>query len=83
MKKFAISALTEFLNDIKGSYWYNETFKEPVEDIIKWMEPENHIDDEEVLKKYIHVVQDYDTFRKVSIREVSPAYDFIKSYCGL
>jgi sulfatase maturation enzyme AslB (radical SAM superfamily) len=83
MKEHARGTLRGFLNNIKGSYWYEETFKEPVEDIIKWMEPENHIEDKEVLTKHIHVTEDYDTFRKVNVRTVFPGYDYIKSYIGL
>ena len=83
MKEHARGSLRGFLNNIKGSRWYEETFKEPVEDIIKWMEPENHIEDNDVLKKYINVVYDYDSFRKDNIRKVFPGYDHIKSYIGL
>jgi organic radical activating enzyme len=83
MKEHARGALRGFLNNIKDSYWYEDTFKEPIEDIIKWMEPKNHLEDNNVLKKYVNVTYDYDGFRKDNIRSVFPGHEYIKSYAGL
>ena len=47
------------------------------------MEPENHIEDNSVLKEYINVTYDYDGFRKDNVRKVFPGYEYIRSYAGL
>ena len=83
MKEHARGALRGFLNNIKDSYWYEDTFKEPIEDINfeRISTPTTY--KLFLLKKYVNVTYDYDGFRKDNIRSVFPGHEYIKSYAGL